>query len=105
MKVRQLPGARNPIFVKGRPATDFEIVPGEHFVIGETTFTLTDERVNVSLDVPQPVQQQTFSSQYLQKMQFRHTGAHIDVLGTAARGDRRRQQRFGAFRCGWSTCC
>ena len=81
LKVRQLPGARNPIFVKGRPATDFDIAPGEHFVIGETTFTLTDERVNVSLDVPQPVQQQTFSSQYLQKMQFRHTGAHIDVLG------------------------
>jgi adenylate cyclase len=81
LKVRQLSQARNPIFVKGRPATEFEISPGEHFVIGETTFTLTDERVNVSLDVPQPVQQQTFSSQYLQKMQFRHIGAHIDVLG------------------------
>ncbi len=81
LHVRQLPGARNPIFVKGRPAQQFEIEPGEHFVIGETTFTLTDERVNVSLDVPQPVQQQTFSSQYLQKIQFRHTGAHIDVLG------------------------
>ena len=27
------------------------------------------------------MQQQTFSSQYLQKIQFRHTGAHIDVLG------------------------
>ncbi|MBI3837850.1 MAG: FHA domain-containing protein [Planctomycetia bacterium] len=79
--VRQLPGARNPIFVKGRPVANFEVAPGEHFVIGETTFTLTDERVNVSLDVPVPVQQQTFSSQYLQNIQFRHTGAHIDVLG------------------------
>jgi adenylate cyclase len=81
LEVRQLPGALNPIFVKGRPETQFKIEPGEHFVIGETTFTLTDERVNVSLDVPQPAQQQTFSSQYLQKIQFRHTGAHIDVLG------------------------
>ncbi len=81
LQVRQLPGARNPIFVKGRPSNEFEIVPGEHFVIGETTFTLTDERVNVSLDVPLPVQQQTFSSQYLQKIQFRTTGAHIEVLG------------------------
>jgi adenylate cyclase len=80
LQVRQLAGARNPIFVKGRPATEFDISPGEHFVIGQTTFTLTDERVNVSLDVPLPVQQQTFSSQYLQKMQFRHSGAHIDVL-------------------------
>ena len=81
LKVRQLDGARNPIFVKGRPEAQFDIEPGEHFVIGETTFTLTDERVNVSLDVPPPAQQQTFSSQYLQKIQFRHTGAHIDVLG------------------------
>jgi len=81
LKVHQLPGARNPIFVKGRPVSDFNIAPGEHFVIGETTFTLADDRVNVSLDVPVPVQQQTFSSQYLQKIQFRHTGAHIDVLG------------------------
>jgi adenylate cyclase len=80
LKVRQIAGARNPIFVKGKPADEFEIAPGEHFVIGQTTFTLTDDRVNVSLDVPLPVQQQTFSSQYLQKMQFRHTGAHIDVL-------------------------
>jgi adenylate cyclase len=80
LQVRQLPGARNPIFVKGRPATQFDIEPGDHFVIGETTFTLTDERVNVSLDVPLPVQQQAFSSQYLQKIQFRHAGAHIDVL-------------------------
>jgi len=81
LKVHQLAGARNPIFVKGRPVSDFSLVPGEHFVIGETTFTLVDDRVNVSLDVPQPVQQQTFSSQYLQKIQFRHAGAHIDVLG------------------------
>ncbi len=81
LQVRQLPEARNPIFVKGRAATEFDISPGEHFVIGQTTFTLTEERVNVSRDVPLPVQQQAFSSQYLQKIQFRHTGAHIDVLG------------------------
>ena len=42
LKVRQLAGARNPIFVKGRPAGEFDIAPGEHFVIGQTTFTLTD---------------------------------------------------------------
>ena len=28
LEVRQLPGARNPIFVKGRPAAEFEIVAG-----------------------------------------------------------------------------
>ncbi len=80
LEVRQLPTARNPIFVKGRQAAQFDIQAGEHFVIGGTTFTLADERARVLIDVPQPAQQQTFSSQYLQKIQFRHADAHIDVL-------------------------
>lgn len=80
LEVRQLPTARNPIYIKGRQATTFDIGPGEHFVISETTFTLADERVNVSFDVPEPSQQQTFSAQYLQGVQFRHADAHIEVL-------------------------
>lgn len=80
LRVKQLPAARNPIFFKGRQTPAFDIQPGEHFVIGETTFTLSDERVQVTLDVPQPTQQQTFSSQYLQRVQFRHGDVHIDVL-------------------------
>ncbi|HEX3726820.1 MAG TPA: FHA domain-containing protein, partial [Pirellulales bacterium] len=32
LRVRQLAGARNPIFIKGRPAAEFDITPGEHFV-------------------------------------------------------------------------
>jgi len=80
LAVNKLPTARNSIFVHGKQAETFELAPGEHFVIGETSFTLADERVNVSLDVPQPLQQQTFSSEYLKKIQFRHADAHIDVL-------------------------
>jgi adenylate cyclase len=80
LEVERLPNARNPIFCKGQEATRFEIAPGEHFVIGETTFTLADERVNVSLDIPKPAQEQTFSSRYLQEIQFRHADAHIDML-------------------------
>ena len=78
--VERLPSARNAIFVKGKQLSHFEIAPGEHFVIGETTFTLADERVNVSLDVPKPAQEQAFSSRYLQQVQFRHADAHIDML-------------------------
>jgi adenylate cyclase len=80
LRVDRLPSARNPIFVRGQPATGFDLEPGEHFVIGQTTFTLADERVNVSLDMPQPAQEQAFSSRYLQEIQFRHADAHIDVL-------------------------
>jgi adenylate cyclase len=80
LDVQRLPKARNAIFYKGRQHSQFQLLPGEHFVIGGTTFTLADERVNISVDAPQPVQQQTYTSQYLQKIQFRHAEAHIDVL-------------------------
>jgi adenylate cyclase len=80
LRVDRLGSARNPIFFRGQPASGFDIEPGEHFVIGQTAFTLADERVNVSLDVPQPAQEQAFSSRYLQQIQFRHADAHIDVL-------------------------
>src|SRR6266545_2080849 len=47
LHVAALEGARNPVFFRGRKSTAFEVQPGEHFVIGGTTFTLADERVNV----------------------------------------------------------
>lgn len=78
--VRRIPEARNPIFFKGSPTESFEIAVGEHFVIGGTTFSLADERVQVSLDVPAPVQEQAFSTEYLHNVSFRHVGPHIDVL-------------------------
>ncbi len=68
LEVVRLAAGRNPIFVKGRQSAKFEIFPGEHFVIGATSFTLADELARVTLDVPQPAQQQSFSSQYLQKI-------------------------------------
>lgn len=40
IRVTKDPRATNPIFYKGQPRESFVLVPGEHFVIGETTFTL-----------------------------------------------------------------
>jgi adenylate cyclase len=80
LRVRRLPEARNPIFAAGRPTDEFEIAPGEHFVIGATTFTLSDQRASVSLDVPSPLQQQSYSADYLHNHRFRRPAAHIDVL-------------------------
>lgn len=81
LHVQRLTEATNPIFVAGRTDDVFDIGPGEHFVIGQTTFTLSDERVNVSLDVPLPLKEQTFTSEYLHSLRFRRAEAHIDVLG------------------------
>ena len=74
------PAARNPVFFRGQAADSFHLQPGEHFVIGETTFTLTNQRVSLTSDIPQPVQQHTFSAQYLKHIRFRNPDCRIEVL-------------------------
>lgn len=80
LDVSRLSESRNPIFLRGKEADDFSIEPGEHFVIGQTTFTLADQRVNITADAPQPVQQQSFSAQYLRQVPFRNPDHRIEVL-------------------------
>ncbi|MBN1396137.1 MAG: adenylate/guanylate cyclase domain-containing protein [Pirellulales bacterium] len=78
--VEKTPEAKNPLFLHGRQEERFEIAPGDHFVVGQTTFTLADQQVDVSLDQPAPVQQQSFSAQYLKGVQFRNPDHRIEVL-------------------------
>jgi len=80
LDVARLAEARNPIFFQGKEENRFSIAPGEHFVIGQTTFTLADQRVNIESDAPEPVQQQSFSAQYLKQVQFRNPDHRIEVL-------------------------
>ncbi len=80
LRVRRLTSARNPIYLRGKQEDDFQIKAGEHFVIGQTTFTLSQDRVNVSVDAREPVKQQAYSAKYLQQMQFRNARARIEVL-------------------------
>lgn len=80
LDVKKKSGATNPIFVEGRRLTEFSVRPGEHFVIGKTSFTLADDQVNVSVDVPHPVTEQAYSSKYLKGVRFRNADQRIDVL-------------------------
>jgi len=80
LTVRQMPDVRNPIFFHGQEAAEFTLRPGEHFVIGRTTFTLADQRVDVRGDDPQPAQQQSYSAQYLKEIRFRNPDYRIEVL-------------------------
>jgi adenylate cyclase len=80
LSIEKLPEARNPVFFRGRQRESFAIKPGEHFVIGGTTFTLADEQVNVSVDAPRPVTEQSFSPQYLKRHRFRNADQRIEVL-------------------------
>ena len=80
LEVRKLDAAQNPVFFDGKEITRCRIAPGGHFVVGQTTFTLADDQVNISLDAPQPLRQQAFSAKYLQQIQFRNARARIEVL-------------------------
>src|SRR3954462_4446200 len=60
LHVKKLESAKNPVFFQGQSAARLSLKPGEHFVIGDTTFSLVDSRVNVSLDLPRPANERTF---------------------------------------------
>jgi adenylate cyclase len=80
LRVTQLSAATNPIYFRGKQSPRFSVRPGEHFVIGETTFTLVNQRVSVTADVPEPFQQQSFSPQFLRQVAFRDPDYRIEVL-------------------------
>lgn len=80
LSVERLPDARNPIFVGGREIGSYSLKPGESFIIGNTTFTVASEMVHWSQDRTRPVEEQTYSSQYLRRVRFQDADQRIDVL-------------------------
>lgn len=80
LKVRRLPTARNAISFRGHEATQFEIKPGEQFQIGETTFTLVDDRVEPNASTPPPAEQRTYAYQEIRAARYRDADFRIDVL-------------------------
>lgn len=80
LQVEKESHATNPIFVDGVAQERFWLKAGQHFVIGETTFTVVENAVQVSLDLPHPVDQQTFSPAALRDASFRHAQRQIQSL-------------------------
>ena len=80
LHVETLEDARNPVFYRGHKSDRFTLRTGEHFVIGQTTFSLADERANVSLDVPRPHGERTFTLDELRAAPFRQADKRIEVL-------------------------
>lgn len=80
LQVQALPAATNPIFHRGRAVESVRLQVGESFVIGGTTFTFSDERPQVAADLPVPVTEQTFSLDYLRRVEFRSARQRIEVL-------------------------
>ena len=93
LQVTQLESARNPIFFCGKHQDSFPVRTGEHFVIGGTTFSLSDERINVTIDSPPATREQTFSPSYLQSLSFRDADQRIEVLSRLPEVIRGRDER------------
>lgn len=80
--------ARNPVYHQGRHAIRFILVPGDHFVIGRTTFTLAaaaaggarDPLIDGSRAGDVDVTENVFDHVALRRRHFRDVNSRIDVL-------------------------
>jgi adenylate cyclase len=82
LSVSRLIDARNPIFHKGLRRDEFDIGIGEHFVIGNTTFSLVDQRIRVmsQSDEPPALTEHTYAPSQLRQIRYRNADRRIDVL-------------------------
>lgn len=78
--VTRLEAAANPVFFNGSEANEFRLNPGQHFVIGATTFLLAADQAFGSMSAPSPFSQKTFSSDFLQKVKYRDADRRIEVI-------------------------
>lgn len=81
LAVRRLPTARNPILRNHQEEASFELGPNESFVIGDTTFTLTNVQASILEDIGRPVQEHAFSPQELGAVHLASGDQRLDVLG------------------------
>ena len=83
VEVMQVPTSRNPVYHQGRHAVRFILVPGDHFAIGSTTFTLAAAPVagaNPGVGSDLDVTENVFDHIALRRRRFRDVGARMDVL-------------------------
>ena len=80
VRVEKIPEASNPVFFDGKEVDSFLLKPGEHFVIGQTTFSLTDAKAFVTMDAPSPISQRTFSPELLRQVPYRNADRRIEIL-------------------------
>jgi len=73
--------AKNPVFYRGDAMDTFSITPGEHFVIGTTSFSLVEEQVDLTIDSPPPVTEQVFSRDFLEQVKYEHAAEWLETLG------------------------
>ena len=84
LRVRRLGTAANPVYHAGRATDTFELNPGGSFVIGRTTFTLTDPSTKPTVSPGSSdrmlVEARTVMHRELDRLAFRDAPHRLDVL-------------------------
>ncbi len=78
--VERLAEARNPIFWRGGRADQLKLQVGDHFVIGQTTFSLVEQRVRVVAPESIHAAEHSFEPSTLKQIRYRDADRRIDVL-------------------------
>ncbi|MAI71127.1 MAG: adenylate/guanylate cyclase domain-containing protein [Rhodopirellula sp.] len=72
--------ARNPVFFRGKSTMKFMLVPGEHFVIGSTTFTLANRPGASDCSSDIDLTEHEFDHAVLRRRSFRDAAGRIEML-------------------------
>ncbi len=80
LKVDRIAEAANAVFYSGQNLDSFWMSPGEHFVIGQTKFTLVADKVFVSIKNRKPNRQQSFKQEFLREARYRDADQRVAVI-------------------------
>lgn len=80
VQLQCLKTARNPVFYRGNRVTKCTLVPGEHFVIGSTTFTLAIRPGASDSSADDDVTEHAFDHAILRRRHFRDAASRIEML-------------------------
>ncbi len=80
VEVRCLETARNAVFHRGQKTIRFTLVPGEHFVIGHTTFTLANRPGASESSAAEDVTEHAYDLNLLRRRHFRDAASRIEML-------------------------
>ncbi|MGB7327487.1 MAG: adenylate/guanylate cyclase domain-containing protein [Rubripirellula sp.] len=87
IEVHQIKGSRNPVYHQGQKSESFTVVAGDHFVIGQTTFTLVNRPGTAAASAAQgssgslgDVTEHAFDHQMLSRRHFRDSASRIEML-------------------------
>lgn len=78
--VRKVESARNPVFYRGQRQDSFRLQPGEHFVIGHTTFTLAVRPEACEAERPGELAEHLYEEAELRGRGFRDGPSRIEAL-------------------------